>query len=168
MDHQSTRLNRRSADVITHAIEGFKLNVDRGPNWLFIQLKPKRNFAQDIPHIADELWSIAARHFTYRMVLELDEVRQMPAELVDQLTILQERLAHCDGSLRISGLSPECAQPLRDSLNDARVFATRQEAVHGGDAAALHEKLQEMLSSSISDDQMQSSATLARYQPSLQ
>lgn len=154
--------------MVTHALEGFKLSVDRGPNWLFIKLRPKRNFAEDVPHVADELWSIAARHFTYRMVLELDELRQMPVELVDQLTILQERLAQCDGSLRICGLTADCARPLSESLFDAPIYATRQEAVLGGDAVALHEKLKEMLSSSASDDQMQAAAALARYQPSLQ
>ena len=85
-DMQSARLtHRRSAHVVTHAVDGLKLNVDRGPNWLFVKLRPKRNFAEDVPQIADELWSIASRHFIYRLVLELDELRQMPAELVEQL-----------------------------------------------------------------------------------
>ena len=67
--------HRRSAHVVTHAIEGFKLTVDRGPNWLFVKLRPKRHFADDVPQIADELWSIASRHFIYRLVLELEELR---------------------------------------------------------------------------------------------
>jgi hypothetical protein len=156
--------------VVTHAIEGFKLCVDRGPNWLFIKLQPKRHFADDIAQVADELWSIASRHFTYRLVLELDELRQLPADLVDQLVILQERLAQCDGSLRVCGLSDECARKLCDTHVEAMLsnYATRQEAVLGGDAVALHEKLSELLSSSASVDQMQGAAAFARYQPSLQ
>jgi hypothetical protein len=156
--------------VVTHALEGFKLNVDRGPNWLFIKLRPMRHFAEDISQIADELWSIASRHFIYRLVLELEEVREMPADMIEQLVILQERLAHCDGSLRICGLTPLCAQALCDSQFDAVLptYTTRQEAVHGGDAASLHEKLQEMLSSSVSGDQIQAAAAFARHQPSRQ
>jgi anti-sigma B factor antagonist len=156
--------------VVTHALEGFRLTVDRGPNWLFIKLRPKRHFAEDIPQIADELWSIASRHFIYRLVVELDELRQLPVDLVDQLVILQERLAQCDGSLRICGLSADCARKLRDSQLDAALpnYATRQEAVLGGDAVALHEKLKEMLSGAASDDQMQAAAAFARCQPSLQ
>ena len=54
------------------------------------------------------------------------------------------------------------------STRRCRTHATRQEAVHGGDAAALHEKLQEMLSSSVSGDQIQAAAAFARHQPSRQ
>lgn len=155
--------------MVTHALEGFKLSVDRGPNWLFIKLRPKRHFAEDVAQIADELWSIASRHFIYRLVLELDELGQLPADLVDQLVILQERLVQCDGSLRICGLSADCVRKLCDRQLDAALpnYATRQEAVLGGDAIALHEKLKEMLANSASDDEMQAAA-FALHQPSLQ
>ena len=67
--------------MVTHAIEGFKLSVDRGPNWLFVRLRPKQRFAEDLPLIADELWSIASRHFIYRVVLELEELDRLPSAL---------------------------------------------------------------------------------------
>jgi len=156
--------------VVTHAIEGFKLCVDRGPNWLFITLRPKRRFADDIEHIADELWSIASRHFIYRLVLELEELREIPTAMVEQLVALQDRLAQCGGSLRICGLPADGALKTCEGEADTAlpIYATRQEAVLGGDAVALHEKLKEMLSSSASDEQMQAAATFARYQPSMQ
>ncbi len=88
--------------------------MDRGPNWLFVKLRPQRHFAEDVPHVADELWSIASRHFIYRLVLELEEIDQLPAELVDQLVILQERLAQCGGSLAdlrpVGRMCPEAAR----------------------------------------------------------
>ncbi len=156
--------------MVTHAIEGFKLSVDRGPNWLFVKLRPKRRFAEDVSQIADELWSIASRHFIYRVVLELEELDRMPAELTEQLVILQERLMQCGGSLRICGLPAECVEKLRDSHLDVALpnFATRQEAVLGGDAVALHEKLKQALSDSASDDDLQVAAAFARQLPSLQ
>lgn len=156
--------------MVTHALEGFKLTVDRGPNWLFVKLRPKRRFADDIAHIADELWSIATRHFTYRLVLELEELREIPPAMVDQLVILQERLAHCDGSLRICGRSVGPLPNICEGDFDTAlpVYGSRQEAVLGGDAVALHERLQELLSSSVADDQMQATAAMARYQPSRQ
>ena len=94
----------------------------------------------------------------------------MPADMIEQLVILQERLAHCDGSLRICGLSPNASKrsATASSTRPCRTYATRQEAVLGGDATALHEKLQEMLSSSVSGDQMQAAAAFARHQPSRQ
>jgi len=156
--------------MVTHVIEGFKLSVDRGPNWLLVKLRPKRRFAQDVPQVADELWSIATRHFIYRVVLELDELDRMPAELTEQLVILQERLMQCGGSLRICGLPAECVEKLHDRHLDVALpnFATRQEAVLGGDAAALREKLRQALSESASDDDMQFAATFARQSPCLQ
>lgn len=157
--------------MITSAIQGFKLDVDRGPNWLFIKLRPQRHFAQDIPHVADELWGIASRHFIYRVVLELDELRQLPVDLVDQLVILQERLAQCDGSLRVCGLPADCARKLRENQLDAALpnYATRQAALLGGDATALHEKLREVLAATtVSDDQIEMTTAWARQQPSRQ
>ncbi len=157
--------------MVTHAIEGFKLSIDRGPNWLFVKLRPNKHFAADIVHVADELYAIASRHFTYRLVLELEELRQMPVDLVDQLVILQERLLQSDGSLRICGLSADCARKLREAHLDAAIpnFATRQAALLGGDASSLHEKLREVLAATaISDDQLQITAAMARQQPSRQ
>ena len=156
--------------MVTHAIEGFKLSVDRGPNWLFVKLRPKRRFAQDVSQIADELWSIASRHFIYRVVLELEELDRLPAELTEQLVILQERLMHCGGSLRICGLPADCVEKLCDSQLDVALpnYATRQEAVLGGDAVALREKLKQALCDSASDDDMQSAADFARLSLSLQ
>lgn len=162
---------RWSAHVVTHVLEGFKLIVDRGPNWLIIKLRPGKRFAADVAHIADEIMAIASKHFTYRIVLELEELRQMPAEVVDQLVILQERLLHFGGSLRICGLSADCAHILREAHLDAALpnYSTRQAAVHGGDASALHHALREVLADTIvSDDQIQATAAFARHQPSLQ
>ena len=116
------------------------------------------------------LWSIASRHFTYRIVLELEELREIPPAMVDQLVVLHERLAHSDGSLRICGMSVGPIRNLCEGDFDTAlpVYGSQQEAVLGGDAVALHERLKELLSSSVSDDQMQATATFARYQPSRQ
>jgi anti-anti-sigma regulatory factor len=154
--------------MVTHTIQGFMLCVDRGPNWLIVQLRPNKKFAADVAYVADELMDVAARHFIYRIVLDLAELRSMPAELVDQLVILQERLLQCDGSLRICGLSAECATKLREVHLDAALpnYSTRQAAVHGGDATALHEALREVLADTIvSDDQIQATAAFARREP---
>jgi anti-anti-sigma regulatory factor len=154
--------------MVTHTIQGFMLCVDRGPNWLIVQLRPNKKFAADVAYVADELMDVAARHFIYRIVLDLAELREMPAELVDQLVILQERLLQCDGSLRICGLSASCAHKLREVHLDAALpnYSTRQAAVHGGDATALHETLREVLADTIvSDDQIQATAAFARREP---
>jgi len=156
--------------MVTHALEGFRLSVDRGPNWLFIKLRPKRHFAREVVQVADELWSIASRHFIYRVVLELEELHQMPANLVDQLVIFQERLNQCGGALRICGLSDVCAQKLCARRLDAALpnYATRQAAVLGDDVIALRERLKEMLASSPSDDETPCVTDIAWHAPCLQ
>jgi anti-sigma B factor antagonist len=138
--------------VVTHLVDGLKLTVDRGPNWLFVKLRPRRNSTDELSQIADELWSIASRHFIYRLVLELEELKSLPPGLMEQLTLLQDKLAECDGALRICGLSAKCAQALCDAGLDAALpnHPTRDAAIHGDSVVQLHEKVKQALSGAAS------------------
>jgi hypothetical protein len=122
--------------VTVHMMDGLQLRVDRGPNWLFVKLRPKDNTSAAVPpKMADELWSISSRHFIYRLVLEMDEFESLPAGMMGQLVLLQERLAQCGGALRICGLSPECEEVLHECHLEAALpnHATRVAAVKGSD-----------------------------------
>jgi len=117
-------------------VDGLQMRVDRGPNWLFVKLRPKDILEiQAPPKIADELWSISSRHFIYRLVLEMDEFESLPSGMMGQLVLLQERLAQCGGALRICGLSPECEEVLHECHLEAALpnHATRVDAVKGSD-----------------------------------
>ena len=118
--------------MTTHVWDGIEFDVERGPNWLIVRLHFAESIA-DVSQLADELWSIATRHFIYRLVLELDELATPPSGLMSQLVMLQERLAQCDGALRICGLSPECAEMLHNCQLESALpnHATREEAVLG-------------------------------------
>jgi anti-anti-sigma regulatory factor len=120
-------------NVSVHVTDGLKLEVERGPNWLFVKLRPHGAPLDKVPHIADKLWSIASRHFIYRLVLELDELETMPSEMMSQLVLLQERLAQCDGALRICGMSPECEETFHECAMETALLnhSTRAEAVMG-------------------------------------
>ena len=123
-----------------HVVDGLELNVDRGPNWLFVKLRAKDKNKLEVPQIADKLWSISSRHFIYRLVLELEELEELQSGLMGQLVMLQERLAQCGGALRICGLSPECEEMLHSCHLDTALpnHATRTEAVMGsGEAASV-------------------------------
>ena len=122
-----------------HIVDGLKLNVDRGPNWLFVRLRTKRRPDVEVPQFAEKLWSIASRHFIYRLVLELDELDEMPNGMMGQLVLLQERLAQCDGALRICGLSPECEESLQSFHMTSALpnHASREEAVMGSGEYAV-------------------------------
>ena len=119
--------------VAIHIVDGLELNVDRGPNWLFVKLRATNDRLTEVPQIADKLWSISSRHFIYRLVLELEELEELQSGLMGQLVLLQERLAQCGGALRICGLSPECEETLHNCQLDSALpnHATRTEAVMG-------------------------------------
>ena len=138
--------------MVTHLVDGLKITVDRGPNWLFVKLRPSRNWTEHLPQLADELWAIASRHFIYRLVLELEELKSLPTGLLEQLTLLQDRLVECDGALRICGLSAKCAQALCDAGLDAALpnHPTRDAAIHGDSVILLHEKVKQALSATAS------------------
>ncbi|MCC7475745.1 MAG: hypothetical protein IT425_10135 [Pirellulales bacterium] len=121
-----------------HNVDGLELNVDRGPNWLFVKLRSREEPFDEVPHIAEKLWSISSRHFIYRLVLELDDIAEMPSNMMSQLVMLQERLSQCGGALRICGLSPECEETLHDfRLESALPNHPSREAAVMGERAHL-------------------------------
>ncbi len=119
--------------MAVHNIDGLELNVDRGPNWLFVKLRSHEAPQADVPQFAEKLWSISSRHFIYRLVLELEDLEELPSGMMGQLVILQERLSQCGGALRICGLSPECEESLQSCQLDSALqnHSSREAAVMG-------------------------------------
>lgn len=122
-----------------HNVDGLELNVDRGPNWLFVKLRSRDHVPSAVSQFADKLWSISTRHFIYRLVLELDDLREMPSGMLGQLVLLQERLAQCGGALRICGLSPECEEVLFANHLESALpnHPSRESAVMGSAAVTV-------------------------------
>jgi anti-anti-sigma factor len=110
--------------------EDWGLDVDRGPDWLFVKLKPG---AQEPGDMADKLWKLADRHFVYRMVLEMDQLDVFPSRLMGQLVTLQKRVLQRQGALRLCGLSDGCAEALHFCRLDQALpnYGTREDAVLG-------------------------------------
>jgi len=109
--------------------EDWGVDVDRGPDWLFLKLKPGR----DVDDVADRIWSVADRHFVYRLVLEMDDVGMLPSRLMGQLVLLQKRVMQRQGSLRLCGLSNQCEQALHMCRLDQALpnYGNREDAVMG-------------------------------------
>ena len=98
---------------------GFTLDVNRGPNWLFLRLEPGVN--QESSELAKDLWSVVSKHFTYRVVLEFDEsFDALSPELVKQLDQFRQQLEEHDGALRVCGLSTKCAERLSKQYTESR------------------------------------------------
>ena len=93
--------------MIATSNSGLSLEVDRGPDWIFIRVQgcdPKFSAA---PPLAEAVWAILEQNFVYRVVLEMDRIAVLHSYLVGQLVLLTKRLHGHDGVLRICGLSPD-------------------------------------------------------------
>jgi len=112
----------------------WNLEVDRGPDGLWVRIVGQTGRALDCPPLADSLWSLLERHFVYRMVLDVEEVDLSDCCLVDQLTDLYERISQHDGMLRLCGMSPGNRAALEKSELTGRIpcYRDRAEAVMGG------------------------------------
>ncbi|TWT85829.1 hypothetical protein Pla123a_06360 [Posidoniimonas polymericola] len=120
------------AATLTPNTLGQHCRIDRGPNWLFVRLPDlKSDAATD--HLVDEMWEICSRHFTYRLVVELDDLKKMPKPLTAQLDELRDKLHAQGGSLRLCGANSDCEQTLSGAhfAMPLRSHASRSAAVQG-------------------------------------
>jgi anti-anti-sigma regulatory factor len=112
---------------------GYTLDVERGPDWLLVRLRNLARTEPETPPLAEQLWSLLEQHFTYRLVLEMDEVRLLNSYLIGQLMQLCRWIEEHDGVLRLCGLSPHNCQVLHSSHLDEQLlpYHDRREAVTG-------------------------------------
>lgn len=83
----------------------WELDVRRGPGWLLVKpASPDLQLAEHHP-LADDLWSLLERHFVYRLVIHLDNVRVLNSHLIGQLLMLDRRIHEHNGVMRLCGLS---------------------------------------------------------------
>ncbi len=92
---------------------GWSIDVDRGPDWLFVRLHADRGDCGEVSGLAETLWEILQRHFSHRLVVEMEEVRWLRSSLVGELVRLHKRIASHGGLLRLSGLSDQNQEVLR-------------------------------------------------------
>jgi anti-anti-sigma factor len=114
----------------------WEMDVERGPGWLLMKLHDPGCPIEELPSLAEHIWSILDQHFTYRLVLELDDIPLLNSRLIGQLIELYRRIRDHDGVLRLCGLSAYNRQVLRTCRLDERLpaFEDRREAVLGSSA----------------------------------
>jgi anti-anti-sigma factor len=91
---------------------GWDLEVERGPDWLFVRVRCAPEQAWAVPPLADAVWQLLEQHMTYRVVLECDEINLLHSTLVAELVSLSRRIKQQGGMMRLSGMSPENRQVL--------------------------------------------------------
>jgi len=84
---------------------GWELEVHRGPGWLLVRPSCPSEDLPENPPLADQLWTLLERHFVYRLVLELDEVKIVNSHLIGQMLVLHRRIRDHGGVMRVCGLS---------------------------------------------------------------
>ncbi len=86
---------------------GLNLEVDRGPDWIFIRVDGCDPKHAETPQLAEAVWSILEQNFVYRVVLEMERIAVLHSYLVGQLVLLVKRVHGQGGVLRICGLTPD-------------------------------------------------------------
>ena len=112
---------------------GCELDVERGPDWLLVRVRNLDLAESDAPPLAERVWHLLQQHFTYRLVLELDEVQVLNSCLIGELLQLHRRIEEHGGVMRLCGLSSHNRQVLHACRLDDRLlpYGDRQEAVMG-------------------------------------
>ncbi|HTQ39355.1 MAG TPA: STAS domain-containing protein [Pirellulales bacterium] len=98
--------------LTAQAVAGWHFDVDRGPDWMFVRLRPAHDGGAEELALAARIWSILEQSFTYRLVLELDHIELLQSCLIAQLVMLSKRIHSHGGMLRLCGLSPGNQQVL--------------------------------------------------------
>jgi anti-anti-sigma factor len=112
---------------------GCELDVQRGPGWLLVRVANLDDAGPVAPQLAERIWRVLQQHFTYRLVLELDQVPLLNSRLISELVQLQGRIEERSGVMRVCSLSPENCEVLHTCCLDDRLppYENRQAAVMG-------------------------------------
>ena len=114
-------------------IAGCQFDVDRGPDWLMIKVRRSKEDPLVYEPMGERLWHLLEQHFTYRLVLEMDQAAALTSEIIAQLIRLQKRIDEHGGTLRLCGLSPHNQRVLRTCALEDRLpaYESREQAVRG-------------------------------------
>jgi len=113
---------------------GWDLQVERGPEWLFVRPHRVDRTAEDSPAIAEHVWAILEQSFGNRLVLEMGDFDCLDSHLVGELLWLYRKLHARDGMMRICGLSSENQALLKEFRLEERFppYRNREDAVMNG------------------------------------
>jgi anti-anti-sigma factor len=111
----------------------WSLELDRGPDWLYMHLRPPNGKSAAEAPLAERICQQLEQSFCYRVVLELDDVPAVRSWMLNELVRLQKRVEEKGGTLRLCGLSPtnEAALKACHLLDHFPAFANRHDAVMG-------------------------------------
>ena len=112
---------------------GWQMDVERGPDWLFVRVNHSNPNGDAMPQLAERVWELMQQHLVNRVVLELDQLPLLSSYFVGQLVLLHKRVASHNGLLRVSGLSESNQEVLHLGRLEDRFphYDSRSDAVRG-------------------------------------
>jgi len=109
------------------------LDIDRGPDWLFVRLRPPPHGETGEIALAEMIWQKLEQCFCHRVVVELDDVTFLRSWMVGQLVRLHKRVTMQGGMVRLCGVSEANEDVLRIARLHDRfpAYRNRTDAVMG-------------------------------------
>lgn len=122
--------------------EGWNLDVQRGPDWLFVRVQLDQGAPNEVD-FASAVWNLLQTSMLQRVVIELDELPTLHSKLIGDLVRLHQRVQSTGGLVRLSGMSDRNQQVLELASLDRRFpqYSTRQDAVMGSTLSQPHFRL---------------------------
>lgn len=119
--------------VTAQSATGWRMDVERGPDWMFVRLHPAEELGPGDLSLAEKIWSILQQSFVYRLVLELDELEMLQSSVIAQLVLLAKRIHSHNGMMRLCGLSSANEQVIHICRLDGCLpnYCSRGDAVMG-------------------------------------
>lgn len=118
--------------MLLKLIPGWSAEVDHCHEWVCLRLfAPAGETSAN--RLANSIRRFLQTELIDRLVIEMDQVRQLSGRLLRQLIQLAEDLASQGGSLRLAGLSEDCYQSVRRLSLESRFprYHDRSQALDG-------------------------------------
>jgi len=114
---------------------GWTVEVDRGPDCVFVRLHGLDRTQPADLDLADQLSRLVDQEFAHRLVVEMDDVPIMRSHMVGELVRLHQQIHDRGGMMRVCGLSADNHEVLRRTrvVDLLPVYRSRAEAVMGCD-----------------------------------
>ncbi len=112
---------------------GWTMAFDRGPDWLFVRITPPQRGDTNEIALSDAIWERLEQAFTYRVVVEMEEVILLRSWVIGELIKLHQQVSARDGVMRLCGLSDSNQQILEVMRLEDRFpqYRNRSDSVMG-------------------------------------
>lgn len=133
LHNMSTRQN--ISTVASQSNTLFSIQAERGPGCIFVKLtNDSSGQLCDQNRIFESIADAMQNHFVSRVVVDVDELETVPANICDQMDELTDWVSERGGLIRFAGESVAFEREMHARHPDLHLFVTRESALLGGRA----------------------------------